>query len=285
MRVAEALASARQRLRAAQIASPEHDAEALLAEQLGVARTALRPDEPLQPADAQAFDRLVERRASHEPLQHIVGRAAFRHVEVEVGPGVFVPRPETEVLVGWAVERLAELSRASDRAPVAVDLCTGSGVIALSLASELPRVRVHAVELSEDAHRYAQRNLSATGVELHLGDVAEALTELDGRVDVVVSNPPYVPLDAYESVEVEVRDFDPPVALWSGADGLQMIRAVEATAARLLRPGGWVGCEHSDNQGPAVTGVFAGTGAWSDVRDHEDLAGRSRFVTARRGPS
>jgi release factor glutamine methyltransferase len=245
----------------------------------------LRPAEPLAEADLEAFHRLVERRASHEPLQHIVGRAAFRHVEVEVGPGVFVPRPETEVLVGWAVETLAELSRTSDRAPVAVDLCTGSGVIALSLASELPGVRVHAVELSEDAHRYAQRNLSATGVELHLGDVAEALTELDGRVDLVVSNPPYVPLDAYESVEVEVRDFDPPVALWSGADGLQMIRAVESTAARLLRRGGWVGCEHSDNQGAAVSDVFAGSGAWSDVRDHQDLAGRSRFVTARRGPS
>lgn len=163
-----------------------------------------------------------------------------------------------------------------------MDLCTGSGVLALSLATEVPGAVVHAVELSEAAYVYAERNLVGSGAHLHLGDIAAALPELDAQVDVVVSNPPYVPLSAYEYVDVEVRDFDPPLALWSGADGLDMIRAVEATSRRLLRPGGWVGCEHSDNQGDAVTPVFAGRPGWRSVRDNLDLTRRPRFVTAQR---
>jgi release factor glutamine methyltransferase len=279
----EALDRAEAELRSAGIDSPRHDAEALLAYALGVERPALRRGEELAADTAAALRALVARRAGREPLQHITGRAAFRYVEVSVGPGVFVPRPETEVLAGWAVDALRALQSAGTESPVAVDLCTGSGVLALSLATEVPGSSVHAVELSEDAHRYAERNLADSGVALHLADIATALPELDGAVDVVVSNPPYVPLSAYESVDAEVRDFDPPVALWSGHDGLDMIRTVEQTAGRLLRPGGWVGCEHSDNQGEAATAVFAGASGWRTVRDNLDLAGRSRFVTAQRG--
>jgi release factor glutamine methyltransferase len=279
----DALDEAEAELRHAGIGSPRHDAEALLAHVLGVHRTALRRGEELADDAASELRNLVGRRAGREPLQHITGRAAFRYVEVSVGPGVFVPRPETEVLAGWAVDVLRALQGAGPPSPVAVDLCTGSGVLALALATEVPGATVHAVELSEEAHSYAERNLAGSGVALHLADISAPLPELDGAVDVVVSNPPYVPLSAYESVDAEVRDFDPPVALWSGHDGLDMIRTVEQTARRLLRPGGWVGCEHSDNQGKAVTAVFAGASGWRTVRDNPDLAGRSRFVTAQRG--
>lgn len=281
MLVREALDQATARLRNAGIGSPEHDAEVLLGLVLGVDRLALRRSERLDDVSSTAYEELLVRRSGHEPLQHIRGSAAFRYVEVAVGPGVFVPRPETEVLAGWAIEVLRGLQRDGTPEPLTVDLCTGSGVLALSLATEAPGARVHAVELSEDAYAYAERNLAGSGVQLHLGDIASALPELAGQVDVVVSNPPYVPLSAYEHVDVEVRDFDPPLALWSGTDGLDMIRAVEATSRRLLRPGGWVGCEHSDNQGRAVTAVFARPG-WRSVRDNSDLGGRSRFVTAQR---
>ncbi|HLL07582.1 MAG TPA: peptide chain release factor N(5)-glutamine methyltransferase [Nocardioidaceae bacterium] len=282
MLVRDALAQATARLRETGIGSPEHDAEVLLALVLGVERAALRRQESLDDVATRTYDELLGRRCGHEPLQHILGRAAFRYVEVSVGPGVFVPRPETEVLAGWAIDVVRGLQRAGTPEPLAVDLCTGSGVLALSLATEVPGARVHAVELSEAAYSYAERNLVGSGVHLHLGDIASALPELDGRVDVIVSNPPYVPLSAYEHVEAEVRDFDPPLALWSGTDGLDMIRVVEATSRRLLRPGGWVGCEHSDNQGDAVPRVFAGGPGWRSVRDNPDLAGRSRFVTAQR---
>ena len=210
------------------------------------------------------------------PLQHLVGSAAFRFVDLEVGPGVFVPRPETEVLAGWAIEQ-AEHSSTN---PVVVDLCTGSGAIALAIVHEVPGATVHAVELDEPAFGWAQRNLSGTGVDLRLGDAADAFADLDGEVDVVVSNPPYIPLDAWESVAPEVRDHDPALALWSGDDGLDAMRMIEATAWRLLKPGGVVGVEHADAQGESAPEVFGER--WADVRDHPDLAGRPRFVTARK---
>jgi len=202
------------------------------------------------------------------------GSTAFRHVDLLVGPGVFVPRPETELLAGWAIERLEGKS-------VAVDLCTGSGAIAASLADEAPWARVHAVELDPMAHHWASRNLAGTTVDLRLGDMADAFPDLDGTVDVVTCNPPYIPLEAFESVAPEARDHDPSLALWSGQDGLDAMRVLERTAARLLRPGGWVGAEHADVQGEAAPAVFSATGRWSEVRDHRDLAGRPRYVTAR----
>ena len=269
--------------------SPAHDAAELLAHVLGTTRSRLALVEHVDDSARSAFEALVVRRAAREPLQHLTGSAAFRHVELAVGPGVFVPRPETELLAGWAVEQARAVSTrstsaagpASGRAPVVVDLCTGSGAIALCVATEVPAADVHAVELDPDAFTWATRNLSGSGVDLREGDMAAAFRDLDGTVDVVVGNPPYIPLTEYEGVAREVRENDPHLALFSGEDGLDAIRVLERVAARLLRPGGQVGCEHADLQGESAPGVFAASGHWADVRDHRDLAGRPRFVTAR----
>jgi release factor glutamine methyltransferase len=225
---------------------------------------------------AARFEALVARRADREPLQHLLGSTGFRYVDLAVGPGVFVPRPETELLAGWAVDRAREVHD-----PVVVDLCTGSGAIARAVADEVPSARVHAVEMDPAAHEWAARNLADTGVELRLGDMADAFEELEGTVDVLTCNPPYIPLDAWESVAPEARDHDPHLALFSGDDGLDALRVVAACAARLLRPGGWVGAEHADVQGESAPAVFTEAGWFRDVRDHDDLAGRPRYVTAR----
>ena len=264
------------RLAAAGVPSPEHDADALLAHVLGVDRGALTLVRDVDDRQAERFEALLARRERREPLQHLLGVAGFRYVELAVGPGVFVPRPETELLAGWAIDRARELDQ-----PVVVDLCTGSGAIARAVADEVPAARVHAVELDPAAHDWAARNLAGTGVELRLGDMAEAFEDLVGQVDVVACNPPYIPWDAWESVAPEARDHDPHLALFSGDDGLTALRVVAARAARLLRPGGWVGAEHADVQGESAPAVFAVTGSFRDVRDHADLAGRPRYVTAR----
>ncbi|KQQ44189.1 protein-(glutamine-N5) methyltransferase, release factor-specific [Nocardioides sp. Leaf307] len=274
------LAAASTRLREAGVASPEHDADALLAHVLGTTRGRLVLVDRVGGPALAAYDALVARRASREPLQHLTGSAAFRHVELAVGPGVFVPRPETELLAGWAVDA-ARAVLAQGREPVVVDLCTGSGAIARALADEVPGARVHAVELDEGAHAWAERNLSGTGVELRRGDMATAFEDLRGTVDVISCNPPYVPLEAWESVAPEARDHDPHLALFSGDDGLDAMRVLAVRAARLLRPGGVVGAEHADVQGESAPAVFVAAGRWADVRDHTDLAGRARFTTAR----
>jgi release factor glutamine methyltransferase len=277
----EALARAVWRLRDAGVASPDHDAAAMLADLLGVPRLRLGLVDEVTPEELKAFDAMVVRRARREPLQHILGRATFRYVDVEVGPGVFVPRPETEALAGWAIDHLRQLPPRQP-ALIAVELCAGSAAMALSLATEVPEVTVHAVEISDQAVAYATRNLSGSGVQLHEGDIANALPSLDGSVDVVVANPPYIPWTAYESVDVEAREYDPPLSLWAGGDGLDMIRQVEQVAARLLRAGGVLGCEHADAQSKAAAAVFSRSGRWTQVRDRADLAGRPRFVTASR---
>ncbi|NPC98453.1 peptide chain release factor N(5)-glutamine methyltransferase [Nocardioides sp. zg-DK7169] len=276
----ELLTDAVARLREAGVASPEHDAAELLAHVLGTTRGALVLLDEVDPDRAAAYDALVTRRAAREPLQHLTGVAWFRHVELAVGPGVFVPRPETELLAGWAVERAAEVLVERGEC-VVLDLCTGSGAVAKSLADEVPGARVHAVELDPDAHAWAERNLAGTGVELRLGDMATAFEELVGTVDVLTCNPPYIPLEAWESVAPEARDHDPHLALFSGQDGLDALRVLERRAAVLLRGGGVVGAEHADVQGESAPAVFSGTGRWADVRDHRDLAGRARFLTAR----
>lgn len=276
MRRHELIGTATARLAAAGVASPEYDANALLAFVLDLDRGQLALVDEVAGDRVSAFEELLTRRSAREPLQHLTGRAGFRYVELEVGPGVFVPRPETEQLVGWTVRACGGIP-----SPIVVDLGTGSGAIAKSVAHEVSGAQVHAVELDPAAHRWAGRNLAGTGVRLHLADLADCLTELQGSVDVVVSNPPYIPLEAWESVDAEARDHDPDLALWSGVDGLDAIRQVEATAARLLRPGGVVGVEHADVQGRSAPAVFATSGRWSDVRDNEDLSGRPRFLTAR----
>lgn len=272
----EVVADASSRLEEAGVASPEHDAAELLAHVLGTTRSRL-PLVGEVPAEAlAAYDVLIARRAAREPLQHLTGVAWFRYVGLRVGPGVFVPRPETELLAGWAVEECGRRDQ-----PVVVDLCTGSGAVAKAVQDEVPTARVHAVELSPDALAWAERNLAGTGVELRLGDMATAYPELDGTVDVVTCNPPYVPLEAWESVAPEARDHDPHLALFSGADGLDAIRVLERRAARLLRPGGVLGFEHADVQGASAPAVLTASGRWSEVRDHADLAGRARYTTAR----
>jgi release factor glutamine methyltransferase len=273
---------AEQVLRRAGVESPDFDAAELLAHVLGTTRShlVLAEERELSARQVAEYDALVARRAAREPLQHLTGSAGFRHVELAVGPGVFVPRPETELLAGWGIEQ-AQAVLVTGRVPVVVDLCTGSGAVALSVADEVPTAQVHAVELGEAAHEWAVRNLAGSGVDLRHGDMSDSFHDLDGGVDVVLCNPPYIPLEAYESVAPEARDHDPELALFSGSDGLEALRVVERVAARLLGPGGVVGAEHADVQGESAPALFARTGRWSDVRDHEDLAGRSRYVTAR----
>jgi release factor glutamine methyltransferase len=277
------IAAAAKILAHAGVPSPANDAELLLAHVLGIPRGELLLVRHVAAADATTFDGLVARRAQRVPLQHLTGSTGFRYADLVVGPGVFTPRPETELLAGWAIERAAELvaSGADTARPVVVDLCTGSGAIARSIADEVPQASVHAVELDPDAYAWAARNLAGSGVDLREGDMADAFRDLDGSVDVVVCNPPYIPLDAYAGVAVEAREHDPALALWSGADGLDAMRVLEQVAARLLRVGGHVGAEHADVQGESAPRVFAASGRWAGVRDHRDLAGRPRYLTAR----
>jgi len=284
-----ALATAR--LAEAGVDSPRADAEIIAAHVHNVKRGELHT---VKDSDFDArFWVDIGRRENREPLQHITGRAYFRYLELDVGAGVFVPRPETEVMTGWAIDRLREMDVAE---PVAVDLGTGSGAIALSIAQEVPRASVHAVEGDPLARAWAERNITryvdsytAGRVLLHAGDFVSGdpatglkeLVGLAGRVDLVLSNPPYIPLGSI--VPPEVGEYDPPAALWSGADGLAAVRAVERVARWLLRPGGLVAVEHGAPQGTAVFWVFSEEAGWRDTTNHKDLAGRDRFVTASNG--
>jgi release factor glutamine methyltransferase len=282
------IALATARLAEAGVESPRADAELIAAHVHQVKRGQLHtvPDSEF---DAR-FWVDIGRRENREPLQHITGQAYFRYLELDVGPGVFVPRPETEVMTGWAIDRLRAMDVAG---PLVVDLGTGSGAIALSIAREVPRATVHAVEGDPLARSWSERNVTrhvdgytAGRVLLHAGDFVSPdhlaglseLASLAGTVDLVVSNPPYIPLGS--AVPPEVGEYDPPAALWSGADGLEAIRAVERVARWLLRPGGLVAVEHSDQQGAAVFWVFPEEAGWRDTTNHKDLSRRDRFVTA-----
>jgi release factor glutamine methyltransferase len=279
------LVQAASQLRQVGVASPEQEARQLLAYAAGIELAQLPLVDAVEDNQASHFQSLINKRARRIPLQHLTGLAHFRYLELEVGPGVFVPRPETEVMTGWAIEQLRPMVYAVARGvsrhlPVVVELGTGSGAIAKAISTELTGTRVHAVEISEEAAAYAMRNLSDTTVELHVRDMIGALPELNGTVDLVIANPPYIPLDAFESVVPEVRDHDPVLALFSGEDGLDAIRVVVAEAARLLRPAGLLCVEHADLQGESAQRIVIQHGGFSGVRDHADLAGRARFVTA-----
>lgn len=280
-----AIASATERLAEAGVASPEHDARALAVHALGLSKPSdLLLFDDVEPQHAAVFDELVARRAERVPLQHLTGTVGFRYLDLLVGPGVFVPRPETESVVQWAVDAVRAEGWPH---PLCVDLCTGSGTIAFALGNEIPGATVHAVERDAGALVWTRRNaalrVSAGDPEvcLHLGSVEDCLPELDGRVDLVASNPPYVATSEAHLPDPEVLHHDPGIALWAGSDGLDVIRLVEQAARRLLRPGGLVVVEHSDRQGSTAPAVFARAGGWSDVSDHRDAAGRDRFVTAR----
>jgi release factor glutamine methyltransferase len=271
------VAQATQRLADAGVPSPRFDAEELAAFVHGVKRGELHGVLDVD-FDARYWE-AVARREAREPLQHITGRAFFRYLELQVGPGVFVPRPETESVVGWAIDAVRAMDVVE---PLIVDLCTGSGAIALALAQEVPRSRVHAVELDEGALQWARKNVEGSRVVLQRGDALAALPELDGQVDLVISNPPYIPLTEWEYVAPEARDHDPQLALFSGEDGLDVIRGLERTAHRLLRPGGVVVIEHADTQGGQVPWIFTEERGWADAADHPDLNKRPRFATARK---
>lgn len=225
------------------------------------------------------FDDLVARRAGHEPLSHILGVARFRGLRLHVGPGVFVPRPETGCVVDAVHAAIADLRR-----PVVVDMCAGSGALGLAVAQENPAAQVHLVERAAEAFDWLRRNAAGFGdrVQVHLADAAIALPGLAGAVDVVASNPPYVASHERSLLDREVVEFDPPTALWAGGDGLDVIRIVQRRARCLLRPGGWVVVEHSDRQGRSAPAMLRETG-WLDVRDYPDASGSPRYVIARRG--
>jgi release factor glutamine methyltransferase len=258
------------------VGSPRTDAELLAAHAAGTDRGRLA----LAEANPQFFDRyddLVAQRAKRVPLQHLTGTAAFGPVTVHVGPGVFIPRPETESMLEWAVAQ-----RLSQR-PVIVDLCTGSGALALALSKQWPDARVIAIDDSEDALGYARRNLAGARVELLRADVTQQalLPELDGGVDLIVANPPYIPDGA--TLEPEVAEHDPPHALFGGPDGMTVINATVELAARWLRDGGRCAVEHDDTTSARTVEAFTQASLFVDITARNDLAGRPRFVTAIRG--
>jgi len=236
------------------------------------------------PADfSTTYAALLDERARRVPLQHLTGRAHFRRLTLSVGPGVFVPRPETEVLVGLA---LAEVDRLCSGDGIrVVDLCSGSGAIALALKDERPDIHVRGLEVSEQALAWATLNRDRLGLDVDLvrGDATRpCFPEWAGSVDVVTINPPYIPAGAVP-VDPEVRDHDPDVALYGGSDdGLAIPLAVARTASALLRPGGLVLIEHADTQGESLPRRLGATGQWADVVDHPDLTGRPRVSAARR---
>ena len=281
-----AVKDATARLEQAGVDSPEHDARALAVHVLGLTKPSdLLMVDDLDEHQSAAYDELVARRADRVPLQHLTGSVGFRYIELEVGPGVFVPRPETESVVQFAVDALQGVPN-----PLCVDLCTGSGTIAFALANELPGATVHAVERDEAALEWTRRNAANRvkagdpEVHLHLGSAEDALPELDGQLDLVISNPPYVATNETHIPDPEVVDHDPGIALWAGEDGLDVIRLVEQAARRLLKPGGLVVVEHSDRQGRTAPELFEQAGGWTEVHDHQDYAERDRYVTARWTP-
>lgn len=273
--IRQAIADAAAELSAAGIHSARVDAELLAAHVAGVDRGRLALVDP-DPGFLDGYRQLVARRAQRIPLQHIVGSAAFGPLVLHVGPGVFIPRPETEALLEWAQAQPLP----SDA--VIVDLCTGSGALAVALAHRRPTARIIAVEDSADALRYAERNSRGTSVQLRQADVTTAglLAELDGTVDLIVSNPPYIPLGA--ELDPEVAEHDPHRALFAGVDGMSVIGPIVTAATRLLRPGGRIGVEHDDTTSAETAALFDRSGAFTDITARRDLTGRPRFVTATR---
>jgi release factor glutamine methyltransferase len=274
------LAAATAQLSAAGVGSARVQAELLLSHLLRRSRGQLLLVDTLSAADAQLFRQLVSQRATGVPVQHLTGTAPFRYLDLEVGPGVFIPRPETELLVELAADRLVP-------GATVVDLCAGSGAVALAVANEFPPLRVIAVERSEQALHWLRRNAANRGsagdqpIEVVAADVAAPglLAELAGSVSVVLANPPYVPESVRAELPVEVAH-DPDEAVFAGMDGLALMPAVVELAGRLLRPGGFLGIEHDDSHAEAMSALLTGSGGWQAVTGRQDLTGRPRFTTA-----
>lgn len=257
--------------------SPEAELGWLLQAATGMPRAGLTSQIELAPDAVTRARELASRRAAGEPLQYITGLAGFRFLELQVGPGVFIPRPETELVVERALARLP-------RDGIVADLCTGSGAIALSIASERPDAAVYATELSPDAFRWAERNRAATGIDVVIaqGDLFSALPEdLRGRLDVVVSNPPYVPPSERRLLPRDVVDHEPPIALFAEGDGLEVIRRLIAEGLEWLKPGGWLVLEIGETQGESITRLLGSSG-YEDVAVHLDHSDRERIAEGRR---
>jgi len=280
--IASVLQRAVEVLSLAHVPTPGVDAELLIGHVLGIGRGQVQAkaltDTALSAEDTVEILGLVERRAAREPLQHITGRAPFRSLELAVGPGVFVPRPETEGVAQLAIDALRAMASAE---PVAVDLGTGSGALALAMATEVPHARVYGVEVSPLAFIWAKQNFRENAPDNAIPvfvDLRDALPQLDGTVSVVASNPPYIPQSAIPR-DPEVRLFDPEIALYGGVDGLDLVRAVSVTARRLLHSGGALVIEHGELQAAEIAGLLADDG-WSAIATHRDLLGRDRATTA-----
>jgi release factor glutamine methyltransferase len=278
--IAEAVRAAERVLELAGCETPRGDAQWIAAHALGVSRAALYLDaeRPFPAARREAFEALVERRARREPLAYVLGTVVFRGLELEVGPGVLVPRPETEVTAGRAIERARERGRAT-----VVDVGTGSGAIALAVAAEVPSARVFATERSAAARAWALRNLARTGLRVTLlpGELLDPLhPALGGAVDVIVSNPPYVPDDAWGSLPPEVREHEPREAVLGGPDGLEVIMRLLEAAPRWLALGGWLVLETGEDQAERLA-MLLGVIGYEDVTVTRDLAGRPRVVEGR----
>lgn len=283
MQLSELLAGGAEKLEQAGIESAMVDAELLAAFVLKVSRGELQSmiftNATLTDSQVESITTLLEKRAERVPLQHITGVAHFRNLTLAVGNGVFIPRPETEGVAELAINALRQVPET----PVAVDLCTGSGAIAIAMATEVPQAEVFAWELNPASEQYLRKNIAANnaGVELVMGDIAaehELFAELAGRVDVVVSNPPYIPNWAIPR-DVEVHLHDPKLALYGGDDGMDVMRVVSRRALQLLKPGGFLVVEHADDQARIVADLLLSDG-WRQVRSHQDLTGRDRSVTA-----
>lgn len=275
-RLRRAIDSAAAILAGAGIDSARTDAELLAAHVVGVERGRLVTIDPPGPDFYERYEQVIARRSQRVPLQHLTGTAAFGSLLLLVGPGVFIPRPETEALLEWA------LAQPLPAGPVIVDLCTGSGALAIAMAAARPHARVVAVDDDPTALEYARRNADAAPVELVSADVTvpELLPELDGTVDLVVSNPPYIPAGA--ELEPEVAQHDPAHALFGGPDGMAVIGPIVGHAGRWLRPGGWLAIEHDDTTSQQTVETISRTGLFTAITARRDLAGRPRFVTARR---
>jgi release factor glutamine methyltransferase len=312
--VRDVLFDAQHRLAAVGVPSPNTDATEIVAFAMGTTRGRLFLQDPVDAEQRVRVEKMLTRRLSRVPLQHLIGSVGFRRIELQVGRGVFIPRPETELVAEAA---LRELLLQPTGARIGVDLCTGSGAIAISLGVEAENSRIHAVELSDDAMPWATKNvaahedrLSAAGsrVDLLQGDATtiadpgQPLARLAGQVAVVVSNPPYIPADMIPR-EPEVRDHEPKIALYGGEDGLDVVRGVLRTAAFLLKPGGLLVIEHADVQGndagsggvpgvmramvadyevASIANVPSGSPLWTSINDRIDLTGKPRFTLARR---
>ena len=280
MLVSELLSESSSKLKEAGVTSATVDAELLACYCLGISRSELAimvaTNQEFPTESLELFDLSLARRVARQPLQHITGSAPFRHLELKVGPGVFTPRPETEQVVGFALETISNW-----QSPLIVDLCAGSGAIAISLATEISGSTVFAVEKSSEAFAYLRDNAASYGLaeaNLRNEDLENSLPELDGQVDLVISNPPYIPNDAIP-IDLEVQLHEPSMSLYGGVDGLDVVRQISSRAMKLLKPGGLLVIEHADTQSNAIGKLLLAEG-WLEIVARADLAGKERMISA-----